>query len=366
VDYDEYPYGATPQPQGAGALTVLHIGAHVHLFGVFGQVSYQIAPSLQLQVGARYSDDGQSSSGEIIIPVANNLVIPNTGNYSKSVPSGKVALNWTPVPHQHLYTFWARGFKDGGINSAESTFAPEYVDDYELGWKGAFLDDHLRTQLDTYYMHYQNMQQQVLSPLGGGNSVINLSSSKIEGVEFTSQALLGQWRGELGLAYNHSALGAARAIAAYETPASFNTNLPQCAPGQAAGCNDYSPYVVSLSGEQDPYSPEYQGNISLSYVFDLGGDSTLTPRVNYSYTGKQWASIFQNTNYYLLGARKLLDLYLTWGYGSWNLQLYAHNATNETYIAGMGAAPTSTGGGAGADAFWGDPRTWGLSVSKTF
>lgn len=367
VDYAQYPYGAVPQPLGAGGLTVLHIGAHVHLFGLFGQVSYQITPSVQLQVGARYSDDGQSSSGEIVVPVA-GLVIPNTGSYSNSVPSGKVALNWTPVRHQHLYVFWARGFKDGGINSAASTFSPEYVDDYELGWKGQFLRDRLRTQLSGYYMDYRNMQQQVLNPRGGGNGVINLSDSKIEGVELTSQALLGHWRGELGLAVNHSALGAARAIAAYETPASFNTNLPQCAPGTAGGtaCNDYAPYLVNLAGEADPYSPRFQGNVSLSYVLDLGGSDTLTPRVNYSYTGKQWASIFQNTDYFLLGPRKLLDLYLTWGYRTWNFQLYMHNVTNETYIAGMGAAPTSTGGGAGADAFWGDPRTWGVSIQKTF
>ena len=61
--------------------------------------------------------------------------------------------------------------------------------------------------------------------------------------------------------------------------------------------------MVNLSGETDPYSPTVQGDISLAYVFDLGGAGTLTPRLGYSYTGKQWASIFQNTNYYLLSAR---------------------------------------------------------------
>ena len=365
VDYVQYPYGAVPEPGGLNGLTVLHIGTHVHLFGAFGQVSWQIDPTLQLQVGLRYSDDGQTTSGTIFIP-GPNLVISNAGQYSKSVPSGKIALNYTPVHGQNFYGFWARGFKDGGINNAVSTFNPEYIDDYELGWKGEFLDDHLRTQLGGYYTKYRNMQQQVLNPLGGGNSVINLTSSKIEGIEFSSQARLGHWTANLGLSYNHSVLGSARAIAAYETPAAFNTNLPQCAAGQAAGCNDYSPYVVSLNGDTDPYSPKYQGNLSLSYVFDLSGNSTLTPRVDYSYTGSQWASIFQNTNYYLLSARRLLDLYLNYGYKTWNVQLFMHNATNQTYIQGMGSAPTSAGGGAGADAFWGDPRTFGVSIKTTF
>ncbi len=364
VDTIEYPYGALPEPGSQNANIYFRIGTHVHLFGAFGQIDWQILHSLRLQVGARYSDDGQTTSGAFTIP-GPGIVISNVGRYSKSVPSGKVALNWTPLRGQHFYVFWARGFKDGGINNAQSDFAPEYVNDYEMGWKGQFLEHHLRTQLGGYYMQYDNMQQQVLNPLGGGNIVINLGNSKIDGLEFSSQARLGGWQGDIGLAYNHSVLGAAHAIASYELPAGVNTNLPQCASAQTSGCNDYTPYILNLNGEADPYSPQFQGNVSLSYIFDLGESRTLAPRVTYSYTGSQWASIFQNTGFYRLSARRLLDLYLSFGYRSWNVQFYVHNATAATYIEGIGGG-TGQAGTPGNDAFWGNPRTWGVSVETTF
>jgi len=128
-------------------------------------------------------------------------------------------------------------------------------------------------------------------------------------------------------------------------PLRRNSNLPQCAPGQAAGCNNYLPYTVSLSGEANPYSPTFQANLSVSYALALGGGNTLTPRIDYSYTGTQYASIFQNTDFYLLSARSLLDVYLSYDYKTWQIQAFMRNATNQTYIAGIGGA-TGTAGAA--------------------
>jgi iron complex outermembrane receptor protein len=364
VQLAEYPYGAPVEPHGADANVDVNIGTHVRLAGLFGQVSYQILPSLQIQAGARLSADGQSTSGAITIP-GPGIVLSNVGSYSKDVPTGKVSLNWTAIPGQFLYAFWARGFKDGGINNALSDFAPEYVNDYELGWKGDFFEGHFRTQLGGYYMQYYGMQQQVLNPLGGGNTVINLGNSTIEGLELSSQARFDNWIASTGIAVNHSALGNAKAIAAYELSAAINTNLPQCAPGQAAGCNNYLPYTLSLNGEANPYSPTFQANVSVSYQLALGNNSTLIPRVDYSYTGKQYASIFQNTDFYLLSARSLLDLYLSYDYKSWEIQTFMRNVTNEYYISGIGGA-TGTAGSSGTDAFWGDPRTFGISIKAKF
>jgi outer membrane receptor protein involved in Fe transport len=41
------------------------------------------------------------------------------------------------------------------------------------------------------------------------------------------------------------------------------------------------------------------------------------------------------------------------------------NVTNEVYIAGIGGA-TGTAGSSGVDAFYGDPRTLGISVKTKF
>ena len=79
VTLNQYPYGAPVEPNAADANTAVNIGTHVHLVGLFGQVGYQIQPSLQLQVGARVSADGETSSGAITIP-GPGIVISNVGN----------------------------------------------------------------------------------------------------------------------------------------------------------------------------------------------------------------------------------------------------------------------------------------------
>lgn len=360
VNLVQYPYGASPEPGAADANLLVNIGTHVRLGGIFGQVSYQVLPTVQIQVGARLSDDFETTSGNIQVP-GPGVFIDNTGSYSKKVPSGKVGINWTPIEGEFVYAFVARGFKDGGINNALTpNFKPEYVNDYEVGLKSEFLDSHIRTQIGGYYIQYNGLQQQILNPEGGGNYVTNLGDSKISGLEFSAQGRFGAWTSNIGAAYNHSTIGNTTAIASYEIPGNVNTNLPQCAAGQAAGCNNYAPYTLNLGGEANPYSPTFQANVSLSYLYTLTGDSSLSPRVDYSFTGKQYASIFQNTDFFLLSSRSLLDLYLTYTWKSWDVQAYAHNLTNEIYIAGIG------GDNAPVNAFYGNPRTFGVSVKTKF
>ena len=76
---------------------------------------------------------------------------------------------------------------------------------------------------------------------------------------------------------------------------------------------------MSLNGEANPYSPKFQGNLSLSQPLALGGSSTLTPRVDYSY-GADSSPRYSRTPIYLLRTRSLLDLYLSYGYRAWEIR----------------------------------------------
>lgn len=350
----EYPVGAVPAPGGEGSILNVSTGEYSRLAGLFGQVTYQLTRKLQLQAGARYNYDTESTGGVVRI-ADNQIAIPQGSSYSDDVPSGKVALNYTLIPGQFLYAFYARGFKDGGINGPGDYFSPEHVNDYELGWKGDFWQDHLRTQVGGYYMQYDGMQQQVENIYTTVSDVVNLGNSVIGGVEASFQARTGGWSLDGGFAYNHSKLGAVRAVAAYELPNGGSGLLPQCASGVTANCFNYLPYEVNLTGEQNPYSPEWSGNVSVSYAFPLG-NLTLAPRLDYSYVGSQYASIFQNTDYYLLQSRRLLAAFLDLDYGRWDVQLFGRNLTNEVYLAGI----------SGTNGYQGDPRTYGISLTVKF
>jgi iron complex outermembrane receptor protein len=364
------------------------------LYGVFGQLDYKVLDNLHLVIGARESIDKNTTSGYTVANIDAQLANGRTnytytngiGTYSKNVPTYKVAVNWTPLPGQLVYAFAARGYKEGGINNTViPDFQPEYVNDYEIGWKGRLFDGSVLTQVGAYYMQYQGMQQQVVATQTGGNYVANLGNSTIDGVEASFQAHLDNFKWDAGLAYNQSSLGSVSAVGTWLLAGNGSTLLKACsgaqlnqvAPGAsstAIGCTNYTNAIVSLSGEQNPYSPTLQFNTSAAYDFEvLGG--LLTPRISYSYTGKQWASIFQkiptgiNPNAgldrngnalpypnYALPARGLVDLSLTYHTKEWTVEVFGKNVGNTYYLAGI----------AGNNGYYGDPRTWGIRLNRGF
>lgn len=338
---------------------------------IFGQVNWQFTDNLQATLGARENWDSnfnylEGPSGIFLYPSGIQLApFPVTGHQQDSVPTGKVGLNWTPAPGEYIYAFWARGYKSGGVSVSPGALAsqPEHVDDYELGWKGTLLAGHLQTQLGAYYMNYKNMQYQIFDITEAqGLTVANLSPSTIEGIEFSTQARIAHLGFNLGLAYNHSSLGALTSLPSYRLPPGFNSPVPsvQCgsplAATSVAPCFNYLPYEETVSGEQNPFSPEVTGNASIDYAIPVGA-GTLDPRITYSYTDKQWVSIFQDSPYNLLPSYQLWGANLDYLLGPWTVAFYVTNLANTTYVSGTDG---------GNNVFYGAPRQWGFRLRREF
>ena len=358
VDLTVYPFGASPDPTGAAANLILKSASTQELIGVFGQAGYFITPELQIEVGGRYSWDKNDQEGLLKIAIfpGFQIDIPIEGSYSGEEPTGKVSLNWDVNDSNFVYAFYARGYKQGGINSAVSFFQPEKVDDYEIGWKSKLFGNQALLQVGGYFMKYRGMQQLALNPQTTQTEVTNLGDSEIYGVEASLQARFDRLQLDLGFAYNHSKLGQITAVAAYQLPGPANQLGPQCAPGQTLGCFDYMPFTVDLAGEKNPYSPEITANGSIGYEISLKGDMTLTPRFAIAYTGSQYAAIFQNTDHFRIPARTTMDAYLVLDARPWKVNAFVRNLTDKAYVTGLG----------GAIAFYSAPRTFGVSVSRDF
>jgi len=336
--------------------------------GVFGQLSWQINPTLQFQIGARLGWDRDSGHGalEIQAPLfAKPIYLLALGRSDEAgdnaVPTGKIGLNWTPVPGQYLYVFAARGYKTGlGNLGLVPPTTKEWDNDYELGWKGTLAGGHVLTQLGGYYMQYYQLQESIFNPNNvTGTSVGNIPSSTIEGIEASMQSQFGHLGFSISGDYNKSKLGTLRDAATYKFPASYGTTN-QCAPGEVANsnntnCTDYAPFFVSLTGEALPYSPLYQGNATLKYDIPVGNMS-LEPRVTFSYVAKSYGSLFQSDNFFLLPAHGLLSAYLDWTAGPWTTTVYGTNLSNKVYVANIGNTSKD----------YGSPRQIGMSVNRTF
>jgi iron complex outermembrane receptor protein len=320
---------------------------------VFGQVSYALTPSLQLQVGARYTDFTATNDIVAAIPEFGAAFPQNQSEHDAKL-TGKVALNWTLDADNFLYAFVATGHKGGGLNVPTSfvtppTFKPEDVTDYEIGWKATVLDGHLRTQLGAYYNDYQNFQVSIGSPNDPAQSLeLNITSpSKIYGVEGQAQAVFGALSFDLGVSLLHSELGTFFAV---------DPRLPGggvCNPqsGPATG------FCQNITGRQQVYAPTFTFNVGAAYEFDVGGGATLTPRLNFGHIAPQWVTLFEDPALGdRLGERNLLSGQVAYQNGDWGLTAYATNLTNQTYISAVNTGLRYAGA----------PRQYGLRLSKTF
>jgi hypothetical protein len=50
--------------------------------------------------------------------------------------------------------------------------------------------------------------------------------------------------------------------------------------------------MINLANEPKPYAPEWTFNAGVQYAMPIGESASLMPRVNYSYVGSQWTTLF--------------------------------------------------------------------------
>jgi iron complex outermembrane receptor protein len=115
--------------------------------------------------------------------------------------------------------------------------------------------------------------------------------------------------------------------------------------------------TVKLTGRPTSYAPEFTANIGGQYIFHLANDITLTPRLDYSYTDTQWATLFEDT---ALGdrlpTRHILNAQVNLEHQGWLLTAYSTNLTDSEYIAAVNSGLR----------YAGPPRQYGIRLRKSF
>ncbi|MFC3068881.1 TonB-dependent receptor [Phenylobacterium soli] len=294
------------------------IVTHNRSESVFGQVSWRIDPQWQIVAGARYSKDRQEFDKFAGVPAG-------VGIETSKVPTGRVALNYNPTTNTLLYASVARGYKSGGNNlfPGDPPYRPEINVVEELGAKTTLLDGHLRLNGDVFASQYKDLQLQTLTPTRFP-STQNVGKSKIYGAELEGMGAWGDLRLNFGLAYLNA-------------KTDVDANLLD---------GTVSPSVLRLvtSGARLPFSPEWTANAGIEYDLHLAG-TTLTPRLQWSHTDTQYASIFQSSTS-IIPKHDLLDARLTWAPTErWSLEGFVTNLTDKTYVASQFFGSSSADGG---------------------
>lgn len=170
---------------------------------IYGDFTYSINEQMNLTAGLRYTYDekeftvqtGYNADNTLFFGVPLGLFFFNNGVDGSNVTqeyeenwdalSGRAVLDYFINDETMVYASVATGFKSGGFNSlsfgpsVEPAFDQEEVTNYELGYKGDFLDGNLRVNAAAYFYEYENKQD--LTLLGSPIPSYNITTSDAEG-----------------------------------------------------------------------------------------------------------------------------------------------------------------------------------------
>jgi iron complex outermembrane receptor protein len=327
---------------------------------VFGQIGYQLTEGLQVTAGARWSRT-TSANDAVARAYITGLATPLVSLVQKDKAvdekiNGKVAVNWTLDAGNFIYAFVATGSKAGGLNGpnlaglAPLAFGAEDVTDFELGWKGTFMGGRLRTQIGGYYNLYKNFQVNIIDPRSPGlSSLYNVpGETKLYGLEASAQGNFDALSFDMSMSVSDSELATFYAI-------DPRPGTPPAACNAATG--PATARCINLGGREQNYAPKFTFSGGVQYAIPLGGDMTLTPRVDYAHIGAVWATLFQDAaRGDRIQARDILNAQLTLTAGDWSIAAYGTNLTDQHYVGAIN----------GARRLAGAPRQYGLRVSRSF
>ena len=288
----------------------------------------------------------------------------------------KVNLTYKFNADALIYATYSKGFRPGGVNRRTqgppdpplSTYGPDYLTNYELGFKTDWLNNHLRFNGALFWEDWKNFQYSFL----GQNSftiVRNAGSARIKGAE---QQI--EWAAAPGLSIS---LAATELDPKLTEPFCYDVDPTTGSPLPPSACPSYDSVP---SGTQLPVVPKFKGDATVRYTFPLGtGDLQGYGQAAYSYTGAVNSALspYQNALIGGVPAYGLLDLMFGISKGNFTAEFFASNALDkraettrfaectvvgglQTFIAGVtvcGDKPLAT---------IAPPRTLGIRFSQSF
>jgi iron complex outermembrane receptor protein len=322
----------TPQPTAVFG----HQDFQTTSYAVFGNIQYDIADRLRLNVAGRYDDEERKyreATPDEINPLTGtsyNLCVQLTGlpvgeckdskKFNHFAP--KVSLSYDITPDVSTYVSYGEGFKSGGFNpkgsrqalidATEAAGLPTdniYLQDqydkevsksWELGAKLRLLDRRLSINAAVFDTTIDGAQQFQFIPTVGLQTTISVDKVKSKGFDFDFAALLPA-EVELFGGYGYTDA----------TVDKFSGN-------------------PAVEGNDAPGTLKYNATLGITKAFDVADRTKLTPRVEWNRLGPIWWDI-DNTPGTKRDPIDLVKARITLGRDNWEISAYGDNLLNEKY-----------------------------------
>jgi outer membrane receptor protein involved in Fe transport len=423
-----YPLDFNANPNGTGAnyydnRTDYRLGAYAG----FGELYYKPNDDLKFTAGLRYGVDHKWDIAHGVQLLSAAAPSSPVQTHAFKEWTGRLNVEWTPhlsfTDKTLVYATYSRGYKPGGFNPGITpglpipvSFNSEFVDAIEVGAKNVLLNGSLVLNLTGFSYDYSGYQ---ISAIVNRNSVNSNVDAKVQGLEIESiwepvknlrvngtigylhtEITNGSTPDQLDLTGGVAgltvvkALGASNCVAPTAAVATvqalINANALGAFPSglfssqnnwmscegiaglTAAGMLPALPtgidptgVNINLKGKELPNSPEFTVNIGAQYTYHINDAWRVTPRADFYYQDSSYSRIF-NSVHDQLKAYEIVNLSLVVEQPDWGLsvQAYVKNLFDKTYI--QDSYLTDASSGLFTNIFIGDPRTYGVAVTKKF
>jgi iron complex outermembrane receptor protein len=332
---------------------------------VFGELSFDVTDKLTLTGGFRayetesslvgffgFSDGYSSNYGEALCFAGDVRYSPCVNLDDNVDDSGSIFkgnVTYRPNDDAMFYVTYSEGFRPAGINRNNRPpnppqYKPDFLTNYELGWKTTWTDGRLRFNGAFFFEDWDDIQFSFLPPSGSGLTIIrNAGAAEIKGVEADlTWAPTDGFMLSGGLAYIDSEL-----------------------------TEDYIPDPGSppdaFAGSQLPLTPEFKGNLTARYSFDVGEYEAYV-QGSAVYSGSAWSDLIQSIRdiYGKQDAYTIADFTAGFERNGIAVELYVNNAFDER--ARLWTYSGCFEGVCGVNPYYltNQPRTVGLKFGQKF
>ncbi len=347
-----------------------------HAYAAFTEWTYDVTSALSVTGGVRYTEEFKGMQGILFNvspssktepppptnlcpfggppPTQTGCLNITTNRFSRTFVSttGSASVQYRWSPELMTYFSWSQGFKSGGFNerynaappgNAPISFNAEKATSYEFGIKSNPLPQ-LRLNAALFWTSYDNIQ--LTYRLGVVPLLFNAGAATIKGaeaeIEYSPTEAL-QIDGSLGYLENN--------FDSINNPPPFGSVTPTA--------------VATLSSKL-PFTPKWVLHGGIQYEIPVAETLSLTPRLDASYTAKQYFDAGNSPEISQTDPVTVLSgsLALESNTNNWRLALNVENLTNKLYpIAGTSSESTAAGY---AEIIYARPRTFTVSFSKKF
>ena len=343
-------FGLPPLPATFRERALTTVAVDESSWAGFGSFTYDFDDQLRLAGGIRFTHESKDLFySQLPTVFVNGLIAafalpisPRTDSLSEGEWTGDISLTYKITPENVVYAKFSRGYKAGGFQAdvispppntppVSFKFEPEFVNNYEAGYKARWFDGMVSMNAAVFYLDYTNKQERVNT--GVSYVISNAGEARVYGAELELDANLFEGfhlTGSLGL------------LDAKYT--SFKN---------AGGLG------INFDGNRLTGAPRATWTVAAQYDFPIAGEFNGTVRaeaqhLNEIYTDSANSQDLLQRDYTLLNARAGVEG------ENWGFYLWGKNLGDELVLSGGTKVITVTARGINAG------RTYGAELRLRF